>query len=328
MFFFISKGKQTHLIFIFDMDVTIKNRFNESKKSAQQVFNRNIKKSILFIFLVWQTACCQYSKKPHVTELSMSFDSGTIVSSDIKKPITLEALMNDLQAVQIIYVGEQHTNPDHHAIQLKILENLCQTSPGLIVGMEMFDRTYQPILDQWSAGMLTDQEFIEKVHWYANWKYDFDFYAGILTFIKDHRIPLFALNVPSDISAKIAVGGLENLRPWERQYLPKIINTSNLAHKSYVENIFNLHHAKGRENFEFFYAAQCIWEDAMAQSIADNLGNNSMIVFAGNGHIIQKFGIPDRAYSLTGASFKTIMPISTGSDVDFDDADYLWVTLP
>jgi uncharacterized iron-regulated protein len=53
-----------------------------------------------------------------------------------------------------------------------------------------------------------------------------------------------------------------------------------------------------------------------------------MLVFAGNGHIIQKFGIPDRAKTLSGASYKTVMPVSAGIESNFIDADYLWVTSP
>jgi uncharacterized iron-regulated protein len=274
------------------------------------------------------TACSHASRKVHVKDLTMPFDSGAIIATEIKKEVTFDELMADLNSARIIYVGEQHTNPHHHAVQLKILEHLLKQAPNLMVGMEMFDRTYQPILDQWSAGALTAQEFIEKTHWYANWKYNFELYADILNFIKDHHISVIALNVPSDIPSKIAVGGIENLRPWEKAFLPKTIHTSNPGHRSYVESVFNFHTLKGRENFEYFYAAQCVWDDAMAQSIADHSGNRPMIVFAGNGHIIKKFGIPDRAFALTGVSFKTIMPISGGMEADLHDADYLWVTSP
>lgn len=298
------------------------------KTTCKQTVERLKKCGFTFLLLISLAACSHASRKLLITDMSMSFDSGEIISSELKKTLTFEELMADLHSVRIVYVGEQHTNADHHTVQLKILENLFRQTPNLVVGMEMFDKTYQPILDQWSAGVFTTQQFIEKTHWYANWKYNFEFYAGILNFIKDHHIPIIALNVPSDIPAKIAVGGLENLRPWEKEFLPKTIITSNPDHRSYVQTVFNHHKSRGRENFEYFYAAQCVWEDVMAQSIADHLGENSMIVFAGNGHIIQKFGVPDRAYALTGAPFKTIMPVSAGMEADLHDADYLWVTSP
>jgi uncharacterized iron-regulated protein len=297
-------------------------------KSIKQTVNLLKKYGYQLLFLVLLTACSHSPRQLQIKDHSMSFDAGAIISSELKKAITFDDLLRDLRSVRVVYVGEQHTNPEHHAVQLRILEHLFLQDPHLVVGMEMFDRTYQPILDQWSAAALTTQQFIEKVHWYANWKYDFEFYADILTFIKDHHIPLIALNVPSDIPAKIAVGGPENLRPWEKEFLPEAIHTSNPLHRAYIQNIFNFHQIRGRENFEYFYAAQSVWEDAMAQSIADHIGNSTMLVFAGNGHIIQKFGIPDRAKTLSGASYKTVMPVSAGIESNFIDADYLWVTSP
>ena len=72
--------------------------------------------------------------------------------------------------------------------------------------------------------------------------------------------------------------------------------------------------------------AQCVWEEIMAESIALNLKGGRMIVLAGNGHIIKKFGVPDRAYHRTRATFKTIYLATIGSVAEQSYADYIWVT--
>ena len=82
----------------------------------------------------------------------------------------------------------------------------------------------------------------------------------------------------------------------------------------------------GLDNFEYFYMAQCVWEDAMAQAIAENLNADVMVVIAGNGHIQYKYGIPDRAFRRTDAPFLTIYPASVGGEVELGIADYIWVT--
>jgi hypothetical protein len=51
-----------------------------------------------------------------------------------------------------------------------------------------------------------------------------------------------------------------------------------------------------------------------------------MVVLAGNGHIIRKFGIPNRAFARTGAPFNTIYLAPVGAEADLSWADYLWVT--
>ncbi|MBW1833477.1 MAG: ChaN family lipoprotein, partial [Deltaproteobacteria bacterium] len=188
--------------------------------------------------------------------------------------------------------------------------------------------SYQQILYLWSDGELNEKEFMEKMHWYANWRFDFELYKDILLFLKNNRIRIVGLNLPFHIPPKIAIGGIESLSDDEKKNLPKEIDTSNVGHKAYLEKIFEEHKVKGREKFENFYMAQCVWEEMMAESISQNLKGNPMIVLVGNGHIVHKFGIPDRAFRRTEASFKTIFlaPAGSGAEAELSFADYIWVT--
>ncbi|MBW2568617.1 MAG: ChaN family lipoprotein, partial [Deltaproteobacteria bacterium] len=175
-------------------------------------------------------------------------------------------------------------------------------------------------------GKLDQKAFLEKTHWYANWKFNYGLYANILEFLKNKKIRLIGLNIPFHIPSKISVGGIENLSYNEKKYLPKQLNTSNPDHRAYVEEIFKNHHIRGRENFEYFYMTQCVWEDTMAESIDRALKENIMIVLVGNGHIIHKFGIPDRAYKLTNKSFRTVFLAPAGTKTELLCGDYIWVT--
>jgi uncharacterized iron-regulated protein len=194
--------------------------------------------------------------------------------------------------------------------------------------MEMFDFTYQVVLDQWSAGQLSQEAFLEKTHWYANWRFDFTLYQPILNVIREKGLPLFGLNVPFHIPPKVRIGGIDSLLGCDRQDLPPRIDTSNAAHRAYLETIFKAHTFHGEANFDFFYQAQCVWEDTMAASIARNLDDRLMLVLAGNGHIVHKFGIPERAFNLTGASYRTVYLAPAGETVDLSYGDYIWVTPP
>jgi uncharacterized iron-regulated protein len=280
-------------------------------------------------------ACALVPEKHTVKYSSKPFIKGRIISAESGKPVTYQTLLEDLSSIRVVYIGEQHTNPVHHEIQLSIIRSLFQNYPDTSVGMEMFARPYQTILDQWSRGDLGRKTFLEKTHWYANWKFDYQLYSDILDFIKKNQVKLVALNIPFDLPAKIRVGGIENLFESDKIYLPQSVDTSNPAHRGYLKKIFRMHHGPGMSNFEFFYTAQCVWEDAMAEAVADHLkergpndGNpnrGKMIVLTGNGHIIHKFGIPDRAFKRTGASFRTIYLGPAPDSADSSIADYLWI---
>ena len=250
----------------------------------------------------------------------------TIFKTDTASVISRERLFAELADTRVVYVGESHTNPSHHAIQLEVISTLAQTTPDLAIGMEMFDHTYQPVLDQWTAGELDETAFIEKSHWNVNWRFDFGLYRDILEFAKEKGLRVIALNVPFHIPGKISVGGIASLSEADRRHLPETIDTTDADHRAYVEEIFKMHTIRGRENFTYFYEAQCTWEDAMAEAVADNLGSGKMVVIAGNGHIIRKFGIPNRAFARSQVTFKTIYLAPVGSDAELDWADYLWVT--
>jgi uncharacterized iron-regulated protein len=267
------------------------------------------------------------TRKLDIKDLSGTFQAGAIIATQAGKAVTFDALVADLNKCRITYVGEEHTNAAHHDIQLEILRAVYKQNPDMAVGMEMFDHTYQNVLDSWSAGELDEKSFLRRTHWYANWRYDFSLYRDILNFIKENQIRLVGLNIPAYIPARIREGGIENLRDEEKAHLPAEIDTSNTAHRDYVRNVFDHHqHIKDRVEFEDFYAAQVVWEDAMAQAVAQNLKDGVMVVLAGNGHIRFKYGIPDRAYKRTGVPFRTIYLAPVGSEVPRDIADYIWVT--
>ncbi len=280
--------------------------------------------SLMLISLVW--GCAVAPTKLTVKDLSQSFEADTIISAKTGRPISFEELIAELIESRVIYVGEQHTDRSHHEIQLKIIKGVFEQNPNIAVGMEMFDHSYQSILDQWSGGELDEKAFLRKTHWYANWRYSFSLYRDILDFVRDNRIRLVGLNVPFHIPSKIRVGGIENLRDEEKRHLPAEIDTTVAEHREYVENVFSRHNFKGMVEFDDFYMAQCVWEDAMAQAIAQNLKDEVMVVIAGNGHIQHKYGIPDRAFRRTEADFRTVYLAGVGGEIDLGIADFIWVT--
>ena len=271
-------------------------------------------------------ACAAPARRSIVKDSDASFGAGTILSSEIKKPVSFEQMLADLSSASVVYVGETHRRVEHHSAQLKVIEALFADKGSISVGMEMFARSYQPVLDNWSDGELTMEELLRQSHWYANWRFDHELYSPILEFVKANRIQLVALNLPFHIPSKIRVGGIEYLADDEKKYLPAETDTSNTRHREYVESVFNKHGFNSRTRFEDFYMAQCVWEDGMAEAVAQRSAQRPMVVVVGNGHIQYKYGIPDRAHKRDGEPFRTIYLVSAGNPIDLDIADYIWIT--
>ncbi len=278
--------------------------------------------------LTWK-GCAVAPLNLSIRDSDQQFPVDTILSAQSRQALTYEEMLADLKKARVVFVGEVHTNAAHHDIQSRLVKALHAAHPDLSVGMEMFDHRYDDVLAQWTAGALDRETFIQKTHWYvrrAGWGFDFDLYAPIFETIRDNQIRLVGLNVPFWIPSKISKGGLANLLPDERRLLAEDIDTENTEHRAYVEETYNAipHHQGGA--FEYFYEAQCAWEDTMAQSIVRKMGDAPMVVVMGNGHIIRKFGVPDRVHARNQASLRTVYLAAVGSEVDWDYGDYIWVT--
>ncbi len=301
--------------------------------TSKQAVNANDKRpgcylaGVMILIFLWGCAVTP-TKKLTIQDTERSFEEGAIISAKLEKPVAFQDLLADLVRCRIIYVGEKHTNAAHHRIQLDVIQAVFKQHSNIVVGMEMFDHTYQDVLDLWSAGKLDQKDFLKKSHWYANWRFDFSLYSEILEFIKKNHIRLVALNIPNHIPPKIREGGLDNLNEADKQHLPQEIDTTNPDHREYLQSVFDdhKHHFRGEVEFENFYIAQAVWEDAMAEKISQQLKNDVMIVLAGNGHIQFKYGIPDRAFKRTREDFRTIYLAPAGDTVKWDIADYIWVT--
>ena len=274
------------------------------------------------------SGCATVPPKLHVKDSDLAFGEGTIISGKTGRAVSFDDMLVDLAASRVVFVGERHTDAAHHRIQLKIIKAMTDMQLNLAVGMEMFDITYQPVLDRWSAGELEQDVFLEKVQWYANWRYDFDLYRDILDYVKMNRIRLVGINIPTYLPSRVRVGGLANLLDVDKAFLPQDIDTANEAHRAYMEPIYKRHSLHSFAKFEYWYQAQCLWEDAMAASVSRELADDVMVVLVGGGHIIYKFGVPDRFFRRTGLPFRTVYLEPAGGQVELAYADYIWVTPP
>lgn len=285
-------------------------------------------RALLGLVFLAVAGCTGPTRRLALPTMDAAFAPGTIVDTAGRRSIAFAELVAALAKVDVVYVGETHTDPAHHQVQVRVIEALARQRPGIRVGMEMFDRTYQPILDQWSRGQLDEQGLLEKSHWYANWRYPFDLYRPVMASIQALGLRPVALNLPFHIPPKIAVGGIDSLFGDDARHLPGVIDTTDPNHRQYVQSIFEMHRVPGRTDFEKFYQAQCTWEEAMAEAVANQTENAPMVVLAGSGHIREKFGIPMRVKKRTGGDFLTLLPVSADGSARLSDADYLWVTPP
>jgi uncharacterized iron-regulated protein len=255
-----------------------------------------------------------------------------LVDGETGKPLDDAAFDQRLQAARVIYVGEEHPNPHHHAVEIAVLERAAGLDPSLALGLEMLPRTLQAPLDRFVAGELDEAGFLEAVDWSKTWGYPWGFYAPLLRFCREHHHPAVALNAPLKLAHAVAKNGLDGLSAEEKQQLPEM-QMGPPAHRERVREAFGAHpHGKFSEaKFERFYAAQLVWDETMATRVAETLRPDAaphrMVVVAGAGHT-DRLAVPERAARRGAAPYLVVMPLFEADLADAlkeHAADVLWV---
>ncbi|MDY6940143.1 MAG: ChaN family lipoprotein [Cyanobacteriota bacterium] len=216
--------------------------------------------------------------------------------------LTREDILQDLKAADIIYLGEIHDSPADRQGQLEILEALYRENPQMAIGLEMFQRPFQSVLDDYLAGNITEEELRESSEYDSRWGFPWESYAPLLRFAKDRQLPVLALNTPSEITRQVAREGLESLQPEDFEHIPPVaeIDTTDKGYRQMVRSVFDAHHQGGHGNsdsFDRFFAAQVLWDETMAEKIAQFYQANpdtQIVTIAGRGHIVYGYGIPSR----------------------------------
>lgn len=214
----------------------------------------------------------------------------------------LNQILSKLKKAKVVYLGETHDSSQDHKNQLKIIQELYKNNTKIAIGMEMFQRPFQEVINQYLEGKITEAELVKKSEYETRWGFDWELYAPILRFAKQKQIPVLALNTPSEISRKVSREGIEKLTDSEKQAIPPIteIRLDNIAYRQMVLKAFEQHQSAGHGNSSSanrFFLAQVLWDETMADGIATFIKANpdyQVVMLAGQGHIVYGYGIPSR----------------------------------
>lgn len=260
-----------------------------------------------------------------------SADAGVLNAAE--EQATNADILDTIVLSDVVYLAETHDDPADHAAQLEIVQGLNEKR-DIAIGLEMFQRPFQPALDAYLSGELTEAELIEQSEYETRWGFDWEFYAPILRYAKANDIPLIALNTPAEITRKVALTGLESLAGDDLTYIPPVadIKTDNEDYQASVREVFSAHGGMGHSmNFENFFAAQVLWDETMAERVATQLQadpERQVIVLAGEAHILYGYGIPSRV----ARRVPEVDHASVWLAPDFESAnepgaaDFVWLT--
>jgi len=237
----------------------------------------------------------------------------------------LGGLVDVLKDARVVFVGETHDRYEDHLNQLAIIRGLHERDRDIAIGMEYFQQPFQPALDAFVAGKLSEADLLRRTEYFDRWRFDYRLYRPILRYAREHGIPLIALNVPSEIVDKVGDGGFKALNEAETATIPAEIDRSDETYRNHIEAVFRMHPNAEDADFEHFLDVQLLWDEGMAERAAEYLEahpRRTLVVLTGAGHVEYGRGIPQRVTRRVAVPAVTVI---SGQDRPLDPAlaDYI-----
>ncbi len=241
-----------------------------------------------------------------------------ILDTDNNTIVNKEAMIDALALKRIVMVGETHTNQDHHDMQLDIIRGLHEKGKMVILALEMFNPSQDSLLEQWTAGKMTEDEWLRAEGFFVTWGHNYRYYKGIFDYCRDNKIAIKGVNALPNFASKINKVGIAGLSDEERAAIPNI-HLENEEHRFFFASATQGMDATMPAFFPNMYAAQSLWDTAMGEgSIKHALANPDAVIvtLAGSGHVIYNFGIGRIIQDRSELSFASVVAVGVDEEVE------------
>ena len=286
------------------------------------------------LLLITLTGCAT-GPKPTAEPVPQRLEPGIYATETCEK-LGEDELFDRLARHRFVVVGERHDDKWHPRIQARTLEAMAERSEEVALGMEMFQRPFQPSLDAYVAGEIDEAEMLQKTEYDSRWGFEKDLYRPLWRLAREQGFPIVALNARRELSRKISQVGLEGLSDEERADIPEL-DLEHEAHRAYVRQAFEQHDMQmSHERFDRFYSAQVLWDETMADTSVEFVRAHpqvdTMVIVAGGAHAHRGFGIPPRIERRLDTDVVTLQPVSDPKEATMEQlseaTDYVWVGQP
>lgn len=187
------------------------------------------------------------------------------------KDLNAAQLAQRLQKYDIVFFGEFHDQGEIHQSEIDLLQAMHKLKGAkLALSMEMFEADNQTKLNDFLAGSLSEEDFLATSRPWPNYKTD---YAPLVNFAKANELAVVAANVPRFLAAHVAKNNAstDSIEEQYKKWLPEHTYALEGAYKDKFYAQMNSPEAPMKmppARLAAVYAAQCLKDDKMAESIA------------------------------------------------------------
>jgi uncharacterized iron-regulated protein len=245
-------------------------------------------------------------------------DLGRIVDLRNGQQLTPQQLVQQLAAAPRVLVGEQHDNPDHHALQLWLLRALAmQRAQGSLL-LEMLNPGQQAAVDQVRAAYAGGQppvDLYQALEWQPNW--DWGLYGALAGYAVQQPWPLQSANLDRSEIMQIYA---------QRPLLNGTVSTTAAVQETLLEQIRQSHCGLLPESqLPAMLAVQQQRDRRMAERMRE--APQPALLFAGAFHVRRDLGVPLHLQDIGADEGALVLVLAeAGSEVTAAQGDFVWFT--
>ncbi len=209
---------------------------------------------LLFVFLIPSTILIAQKKPAYVLYNSKG------------KKMKYAKMIKKISNSDVLFFGEQHNNPIAHWLQLEVTKEIfALRGQNLILAAEMIETDNQSLLDQYLAGVKSEEDFEAEARLWNNYKTD---YKPLVLFAKENKLTFVASNIPRRYASMVYKKGIESLDTLDeatKAFIAPLPIEIDLELPGY-QNMLKMMGGHGATN-ENFPKAQAVKDATMGYSI-------------------------------------------------------------
>lgn len=201
---------------------------------------------------------------------------------------TIAAVVDSLANADVVFLGENHDDSIGHAVQLDIFRKAIDRYAAkrkVNLSLEMFERDTQIVVNEYLAGLITENHFLLSSRPWPNYKTD---YRPLVELAKEKKLGVIAANAPRRYVNMVSRNGRESLNGLSkeaREWLaPLPYSDPSPAYAAKFKALMGPS-PEAQMGIENILSSQSLWDATMAYSVARNLKKNkgSLIVHLNGG---------------------------------------------
>jgi uncharacterized iron-regulated protein len=278
---------------------------------------------ILLLCLFSLLAACQSHfmappPSPIAPEGRNHVDLGVIRELATGRTLTPQQLVEHLASAPRVMVGEQHDNPDHHALQLWLLRELARQRPQGSLLMEMLNPDQQAKVEAAQTATRAGQppaDPYQALSWQDSW--DWSVYGALVTYTLRQPYPLLSANLDRTQIMQIYQ---------QRPTLTGQASTTEQVQATLLEDIRQSHCGMLPDTqMPAMLAVQQQRDRHMAERLL--AAPTPALLLAGAFHVRKDLGVPLHLKDLGADQGDAVLILAeVGKTVPPESADYVWYT--